>query len=429
MATAAAFFVLLALPVAAHSPLGSNGERFRGNSRKLWDLAAQENHIWGRCDEWDAKVSGCHLNSQNKCSDRLSAGPATYDLEITLGNLTPSTAEREVHLAWWAPRKSQTNWNPVENLQGCAVYRSMRSAYPDFNDPDFNGGNLKVSESGEVVIRMQSPATYFVTSWISVPHIHLRLCSNDTFAHTTQDAIVFAKNGAELVAGEAGSTLQIRNIQNFSYWPNPGSGNVSDRNIVGFLVWKKQQDGSVTTTASPGQLVEEIIDDEMANFNWDALEFSPIYQCFTSQQLFDHFTATCVDQCSDSAEVARGQCVRRGNKPEVQAVATWDLAVTCNEACWAEWKNKTLHYTRLAVADLLDIPFQEVEKAAIAFGASGGRRLSTEREATVQVLIKTKRLSITEINTLTPLLFANTATATEIMNFPVSSVIGPDMGV
>lgn len=71
--------------------------------------------------------------------------------------------------------------------------------------------------------------------------------SQDTFAHTTQDAIVFAKNGAELVAGEAGiwirglrlafsgklldaqagSTLQIRNIQNFSYWPNPGSGNVS----------------------------------------------------------------------------------------------------------------------------------------------------------------------------------------------------------
>ena len=38
----------------------------------------QENHIWGRCDEWDAKVSGCHLNSQNKCSDRLSAGPATW---------------------------------------------------------------------------------------------------------------------------------------------------------------------------------------------------------------------------------------------------------------------------------------------------------------------------------------------------------------
>ena len=80
--------------------------------------------------------------------------------------------------------------------------------------------------------QFRNPATYFVTHWISVPHIHLRLCSNawavaarekcshfgqvswayrcspvyvlkDTFAHTTQDAIIFVRNGAELVAGEA----------------------------------------------------------------------------------------------------------------------------------------------------------------------------------------------------------------------------------
>lgn len=33
---------VLTLPVAlAHSPIGTNGERFRGSGRRLWNLAAQ----------------------------------------------------------------------------------------------------------------------------------------------------------------------------------------------------------------------------------------------------------------------------------------------------------------------------------------------------------------------------------------------------
>ena len=40
----------------------------------------------------------------------------------------------------------------------------------------------------------------------------------------------------------------------------------------------------------------------------DALEFSPIYQCFMEEKLFDHFTAACTDECGNGAVVARGQC-------------------------------------------------------------------------------------------------------------------------
>ena len=33
---------VLTLPLAlAHSPIGTNGERFRGTGRRLWNLAAQ----------------------------------------------------------------------------------------------------------------------------------------------------------------------------------------------------------------------------------------------------------------------------------------------------------------------------------------------------------------------------------------------------
>ena len=51
--------------------------------------------------------------------------------------------------------------------------------------------------------------------------------AQDTYAHTTQDAIVFVKNGPELVAGEAGSNLQVVSVTNMTYTSNPGSGEVS----------------------------------------------------------------------------------------------------------------------------------------------------------------------------------------------------------
>lgn len=422
MARLAVLTVCLFSEAVAHSPQGSNGERMRG-SRRLWDIAAREKHIWGRCDRWDAKVSGCELNSEYKCSDRISQGPEQYDMEIVLGNLTPSRPDHPVHLAWWAPQKSQTAWNPHDSLEGCAVYRDMNEAYPDFTDPNFNGGNLVVSETGRVTIRVQNPATYFVTHWISVPHIHLRLCSNDTFAHTTQDAIIFVRNGAELVAGEAGSSLQIVSVKNYTWAERPGTGNVSDTGIAGILVWRRE---GTTTTLAPGQ-IQQLVEDTMDRMNLDALEFSPIYQCFENDQLYDHFTADCTTSCGGGAEVAHGQCVRPARFSESSVVGIWQLMGTCNEACWSQWKNVTLHDARLALADLLDVPFQEITRVSMTFHASAGRRLSTDKLATFQIMVTTKRLPKNDINTLMRTFLTDSAVAADVMNFPVSEVTMTNM--
>ncbi|CAL1155570.1 unnamed protein product, partial [Cladocopium goreaui] len=178
------------------------------------------------------------------------------------------------------------------------------------------------------------------------------------------------------------------------------------------------QGGAVgTTTPSANGSIAEIIHDEMATMNWDALEFSPIYRCFVKQTLFDHFTASCADKCDSPAVVARGQCVRpeRGVTFTVETVASWSLSVQCNEACWNEWQNKTLHYTRLAVANVFDIPFQEVERVGVAFHSA--RRLQSglsTRSATVQAYINTKRLEVAEINAFMPYVFENAAAATAL---------------
>ncbi|CAE8604973.1 unnamed protein product, partial [Polarella glacialis] len=79
-------------------------------------------------------------------SNYYSTGPADADLEITLGNLTAAKPGDEVHVQWWAPRASETTWNPLQSIDGCSVYWRMSRAYPKYDESDFNGGNVKVNE-------------------------------------------------------------------------------------------------------------------------------------------------------------------------------------------------------------------------------------------------------------------------------------------
>eukprot|EP00913_Durusdinium_trenchii_P029739 g27871.t1 len=111
----------------------------------------------------------------------------------------------------------------------------MNSAYPKYSDVDFNGGNLQVDSNGQITIRFQAPATP----------------TKDTFAHTTQDAIVFIVDGPELVAGEAGSHLQILDYKNFTYAEKTGGPlrSVSDRDIIGVLTWRRVQSRQVSSIA------------------------------------------------------------------------------------------------------------------------------------------------------------------------------------
>lgn len=52
-----------------HEIMGTNP------SLQLSHLVSQENHIWGKCDDWDHKVAGCELNSEYQCSAYISSGP------------------------------------------------------------------------------------------------------------------------------------------------------------------------------------------------------------------------------------------------------------------------------------------------------------------------------------------------------------------
>ncbi|CAE8690656.1 unnamed protein product, partial [Polarella glacialis] len=231
----------------------SHGENLR-KGRKLWNWAA-ESHIWGRCERWDAAVTGCTLHNESRCSDHLSSGPENPDLEITLGNLTPSRNGSDVHLQWWAPRKSEVPWNPQDNdLTGCAVYWDMLKAYPRYNASDFNGGNVRVSENGEATLRVHSPATYLVgRMWVATPHIHLRLCSNESFAHTKQDAVIFTGEGVYAVGTQTYSDLTIVNFTNLTWAAEVGKGPPNDTvNIAGMLVSSRRRSTTVvpTTTSS-----------------------------------------------------------------------------------------------------------------------------------------------------------------------------------
>jgi len=425
--------ILCLVPLAAaHADLSWNSPKLPGSERKLWDEAALYNHIWGRCSRWDANVSGCKFHS-HKCTDYLSAGPANSDIEVTLSNLTASKLGNDVHLQWWAPRKSPSYWDPLISPSGCAVYHKMNDAYPLYNASDFNGGNARVDENGEVTIRFRSPATYYVTHWISVPHVHIRICSNDSHAWTRQDAIIFTDKGVELVGGEEGSTLQLKHVVNLTTSTAAlGTSSTADARVAGTLVLRPE--GAASTTVKPiaADGRQEIIDDAKDKMNLDALEFSPVYQCFEQGQFYDAFIADCADDCSrDGASLSQGQCVRSESQAEAVTLSSkWELQATCNTKCWETWKNVTLHNARLALAGQLDIPFQEVTRAALVFQQgedSGGRRLSGERKGALQLQVSTKRLPSDEAQGLMGRFLSAQSETGEIFNFAVSQISGPDI--
>ncbi|CAE8586599.1 unnamed protein product, partial [Polarella glacialis] len=318
-----------------------------------------------------------------------------------------------------------------------------------YDESDFNGGNVK---AGEATIRVKNPATYFVsTGWISAPHIHLRLCSSESFAHTTQDAIIFTDAGMELhgSGNDGGSDMTVVRSSNLSWTDLPGSGSVKTNRVAGVLRLRKSatlttaptQSGMMldaTTSMAPVQQGEEeeeeaaeaqnnslIIDDAQNKMDLDALEFSPIYQCFMNDQFYDHFTTDCASSCPNETEVVQGQCVRPALVGENTTIdAVWVMKVRCDDACWEARKNVSLHYTRLAMSDQLNIPFQEVSRVSLTFEAvqHEGRRLehdAAHRIATFQMLVVTQRLGQEEALSLAKGFMTDTANASDILGFPV----------
>ena len=133
-----------------------------------------------------------------------------------LGNLTPSRQSGAsgvvgaLEVGVTLESTSQLGWMCCLSPHGRCLSQIKYGA------ADFNGGNQLVGTDGRVTIRVQAPSAYYETSWISVPHVHLRVCSNDTYAHATGDAIVFMYNGPELYHPEDGSNFQVLSFKNMS---------------------------------------------------------------------------------------------------------------------------------------------------------------------------------------------------------------------
>ncbi|CAK0885773.1 unnamed protein product [Prorocentrum cordatum] len=391
-----------------------------GRRAQAWDPAS--GFIWGSCGDSlpdEADVTSCDLVDGSSCSDHLSDGPPDADIEVVLGNLPASTSEDPVHLQWWAGFKSEHEYQPLVSAHGAAIYNDMHIAYPKYWEPGFNGGNVRVNESGIAVVRFAAPSTYYVKPYLAWPHVHFRVCKGGAGAAFYYDSLVFAKS-VFMVSRSQGSPIVIlslsrydsdHGVQNYSIPESIGYLSIPSTSTATTLTISTTSVSSVvdfssdaysltaTTTATisrpaTGSLPEILMSAEMEALTLDALEFSPVYDCLVDGTVFDHFSGSCADACPGDAELQYGQCVL----PEIEAssrvtlTASWHLEVHCEELCGLGMENETLHHVRLAVAGHLDVPFQEVARAALTWLHADGRRLSTgARVAVLSVQVETSR--------------------------------------
>jgi len=410
---AAGISVLLA--VLRVTPSSAHEGQLR-SSRHLTD--AEGEFIWGVCDDWTHNVTGCSLEQGMQCSSFLSPGPEDADVEINITDLPPSLSGREVHLQWWSPRKSAYEYDPIQSPNGCAIYWDMRKAYPKHDDDDFNGGNVRVSEEGLATIRVHQPATYRVSKWVLYPHIHLRLCTGDNFAHANPDTIFFSVRGPVFSSGYHGQNHSAAKDMLASAMYLPGH---------------EPTPGKKTPSKSDDSLLSNIsglddlrIQDAKDALDLDALEFSPVYQCLLEGTFFSYYSSKCVESCPADADVHVGQCVRKSaSEAEVTLQAIWALDLSCGETCWHDKLTVTLHHVRIAVADQLQIPFQEVEHASLGLLEATSRRLddgTNIREARLQVRVRSQRVSAAKDGPLLMALLTTPEDASWLLGFQVHGV-------
>mmetsp|Transcript_82553 Transcript_82553/g.230843 ORF Transcript_82553/g.230843 Transcript_82553/m.230843 type:complete len:601 (-) Transcript_82553:451-2253(-) len=408
---ARALLAALVGPAASHES---------GRRAQTWDSTAGA--IWGSCGDNltdDVDVTSCPLVDGATCWDHLSDGPPDAGIEVVLGNLPASTSEDPVHLQWWAGFKSEHEYQPLVSAHGAAIYNDMHIAYPKYWEPGFNGGNVRVNESGIAVVRFAAPSTYYVKPYLAWPHVHFRVCKGGAGAAFYYDSLVFAKS-VFMVSRSQGSPIVIlslsrydsdHGVQNYSIPESIGYLSIPSTSTATTLTISTTSVSSVvdfssdaysltaTTTATisrpaTGSLPEILMSAEMEALTLDALEFSPVYDCLVDGTVFDHFSGSCADACPGDAELQYGQCVL----PEIEAssrvtlTASWHLEVHCEELCGLGMENETLHNVRLGVASHLDIPFQEVTRTALTWLDAESRRLSAgARNAVLSVQVETRR--------------------------------------
>lgn len=307
------------------------------NSRKGREI------MWGRCSGWFHKLKSCILQ-ETTCAAHLSEGPADADVEVRLGNL-PVFENHPTFVQWWAARKSDQPYDPFGNPDEATVYDDMFQAYPRYYDPDFNGGNVEVDRNGEAVIKFRAPATHLIGKHARVPHVHVRVCSSGQHF----SIILGRRDKVQLTASGPVAKSECNSEENKLH-------------VVDFR--------SLRPPLQKQDLVQRGI--VMAKKFWeeldlDTLEFSPVFQCLSSRLLYDHIEGDCAESCPEGSVLTHGQCVKPAKRMQSFS-ATWDLQVCgCDERCWSDKRDMTLHNLRLEIADHMDIPLHEVHELDISF--------------------------------------------------------------
>merc|ERR1712232_457073 len=99
--------------------------------------------------------------------------------------------------------------------------------------------------------------------------------------------------------------------------------------------------GRVAVKSAMKAAVKALID--LGKRDWDALEFSPVFQCLEDSKLYNQFSSDCVDACPAGSEQKRGQCVRPEKYKWSHFRSTWSMAVDCAEGCWESKKGVSIH--------------------------------------------------------------------------------------
>lgn len=364
------------------------------NSRKGRDI------MWGRCNRWFHKLKSCILQ-ETTCAAHLSEGPPDADVEVRLGNL-PVFGNHPTFVQWWAARKSDQSYDPFGNPEGATVYDDMFQAYPRYYDPDFNGGNVQVDENGEAVIKFRAPATHLIGKHTRVPHVHVRVCSSGrqfSIILGRRDKVQLTPNGP-VAKSECNSEENKLHVVDFQSLRPPLRQQASPEGLVQLV--------------QRGRLAAKKFWEEL---DLDTLEFSPMFQCLSSRLLYDHIEGDCAESCPEGAILTHGQCVKPAQAMQSFS-ATWDLQVCgCDERCWSDKRDMTLHNLRLEIADHMDIPLHEVHELDLSFVS--GSRPGAASLARMHIRITSPRHTLETGTTLLRSLFYNFERSSEVLKMLV----------
>jgi len=99
---------------------------------------------------------------------------------------------------------------------------------------------------------------------------------------------------------------------------------------------------------------------------------------------------------------------------------------SCGEKCWSEKKRFTLHHIRLAAADHLDIPFQEVTSVQLGMDRAFSRRLQAamvERAVFLKIQIRSNRVDNSHAENFKRNFSATTEDASELIDMRVQQLV------